>query len=101
MPPIIIIIEPTPGLTTTQRVLTLVEQSLEGISAKNISESLNHSVSMVLRSLKLLMAKRQIHTKKSGKRDALNYYPGCRPQRHGRSGCLSLTIGLSPNWELR
>ena len=70
MPPIIII-EPTPGLTTTDKVLILIEQSPEGISAKNISEKLNRSVSMVHRSLNLLMAKRQIHAKKRGKRDAL------------------------------
>lgn len=79
--PRIIIIESTPGLTTTERVLTLIQQSPEGISVKDISQKLNRSVSMVLRCLKLLMAERQIHAQMSESGMHLLYYPGCKPRR--------------------
>ena len=77
----LIILERTPGLTTTENILTLIQQSPEGITVKDISRRLNRSVSMVLRSLKLLMAERQIHAKLSENGMHLLYYPGCKPRR--------------------
>ena len=80
---LIIITERTPGLTTTEKVLALIQQSPEGISTIDIGHKLNRPISMVLRCLKVLKNKRLIHVKQSDGMHLL-YYPGRKKYQQRR-----------------
>ncbi|MGK7941675.1 MAG: MarR family transcriptional regulator [Crocosphaera sp.] len=58
-----VIISPTPGLTTSQRILELILTHPQGITVKGLSDRLNRPISMIqyclkdLKSAKLIQAK--------------------------------------------
>ena len=59
------IIQPTPGLTTTERILQLIENNPQGMTVRELSERLNRPVSMVNLCLKVLIAHKEIYVTKS------------------------------------
>jgi DNA-binding IclR family transcriptional regulator len=59
--PVIRILQPIPGQTTIEKILELLQHHKQGMTVKELSKTLNRSVSMVLRCLKLLMAEGQVY----------------------------------------
>ncbi|NEP09296.1 MAG: helix-turn-helix domain-containing protein [Symploca sp. SIO2C1] len=60
---VIRIISPTPGPTTTERILELLNSHNQGVTIKELSHTLNRPVSMVQRCLKLLIASGQVYSR--------------------------------------
>jgi len=58
--PVIRIISPTPGPTTTESILELLNSRNQGVTIKELCHTLNRPVSMIQRCLKLLMASGQV-----------------------------------------
>ncbi|MGK7878061.1 MAG: winged helix-turn-helix transcriptional regulator [Xenococcaceae cyanobacterium] len=73
--PTIQIIKATPGPTTTERILELIQAHPQGITIKEICSTLNRPVSMVQYCLKPLISSKQIHARLSENRMHLVYYP--------------------------
>lgn len=69
------IVKPTPGLTTTEKILELIFAHPQGITAKEICRFLNRPVSMVQICLKALQSSRQVYAKKHQNGLYLVYYP--------------------------
>ncbi len=69
------IVKPTPGLTTTEKILELIFAHPQGITAKEIGRSLNRPISMVQICLKSLQSSRQIYAKKEQSGLCFIYYP--------------------------
>ncbi|MBE9168921.1 winged helix-turn-helix domain-containing protein [Pleurocapsales cyanobacterium LEGE 06147] len=69
------IVKPTPGLTTTEKILELILAHPQGITVKEICCSLNRPVSMVQICLKRLQSSRQVYAKKHQSCLHLVYYP--------------------------
>lgn len=70
------IISATPGLTTQEQVLQLIEERKTGITIKEIKQILNRPISMIQIHLKELIADRLIITHKNKAGVGLIYYPG-------------------------
>ncbi|NER46085.1 MAG: winged helix-turn-helix transcriptional regulator [Symploca sp. SIO1A3] len=73
--PVIRIINPTPGPTTTERILELLNSGNQGMTIKELCNALNRPVSMVQRCLKLLIASGQVYSQLDDTRKQLVYYP--------------------------
>jgi len=64
-----------PGISTTEKILELINDHPKGITIKAICDRLNRSVSMVQICLKQLIAQKKIRTRLSANRMHLIYYP--------------------------
>ena len=69
------IISATPGLTTQEEVLKIIQEQATGITIKQLSRVLNRPVSMLQVCLKQLIFSKQIHSKKSKTSHSIIYYP--------------------------
>lgn len=69
------IIHPTPGPTTTQQIQELILTHPQGITVKNLSDSLNRPISMVQFCIKSLLAIKVIKAKRSPNTQKWIYYP--------------------------
>lgn len=69
------IVKPTPGPTTTEKILELIFAHPQGITVKEICRSLNRPVSMVQICLKTLQSSRQVYAKKHQSGVHLVYFP--------------------------
>jgi predicted transcriptional regulator len=63
-----------PSQTTTEKILVLLQHYEQGMTVKELSTTLNRSVSMVLRCLKLLMAEGQVYAELDANGMHLTYY---------------------------
>ncbi|NET61678.1 MAG: winged helix-turn-helix transcriptional regulator [Symploca sp. SIO2E6] len=72
--PVIRIINPTPGPTTTERILELLNSRNQGVTIKELCHILNRPVSMVQRCLKLLTASGQVYSRLDDTGRQLVYY---------------------------
>lgn len=70
---IIRIITPTPGPTTSERILELIHHNPQGMKIAELEQQLNRPVSMLQICLKGLMADKLIKKRKQGMQ--LIYYP--------------------------
>lgn len=70
------IIRATPGITTQEQVLQLIEERKTGITIKEIKRILNRPISMIQIHLKELIADKAIITHKNKAGVGLIYYPG-------------------------
>lgn len=57
----IYIIKPTPGLTTSERILELLREHPKGMTVREISQALNRPVSMVNICLRSLIISKQVN----------------------------------------
>ncbi len=69
------IISATPGLTTQEEILKIIQEQATGITTKQLSKVLNRPVSMLQVCLKKLIASKQIYSKKSKTSHSIIYYP--------------------------
>ncbi len=69
------IISATPGLTTQEEILKIIQEQTTGITTKQLSKVLNRPVSMLHVCLKKLIAAKQIYSKKSKTSHSIIYYP--------------------------
>jgi predicted transcriptional regulator len=76
----VIVIEPTPGKTTAERILELLQEHEQGMTIKQLSSTLNRSVSMVQRCLKILMADGLVYARLKAGGMQLIYYPISTPR---------------------
>jgi len=76
----VIVIEPTPGKTTAERILELLREHEQGMTIKQLSSTLNRSVSMVQRCLKILMADGLVYARLNAGGMQLIYYPSLTPR---------------------
>lgn len=76
----VIVIEPTPGKTTAERILELLQENEQGMTIKQLSSTLNRSVSMVQRCLKILMADGFVYARLNAGGMQLIYYPSSTPR---------------------
>ncbi|MGK7930868.1 MAG: winged helix-turn-helix transcriptional regulator [Microcystaceae cyanobacterium] len=67
------IIQATPGLTTTEQILQLIEENAQGITVRELSERLNRPVSMINLCLKVLIAHKEIYLTNSLSKKRLIY----------------------------
>lgn len=74
----IIIIQPTPGPTTKDKILTFIEQEPTGVRLRDICQAINRPMSMVQRYLKILSKEGKINAQLSENGMQLVYYPGRR-----------------------
>ena len=70
-----VIISPTPGLTTSQRILELILIHPHGITVKGLSSRLNRPVSMIQHCLKDLKETKLIQAKLNEPDQKWVYYP--------------------------
>ena len=70
------IISASPGMTTQEQVLQLVNERKTGITIKEIKQILNRPISMIQIHLKELIADKAIVTHKNKAGVGLIYYPG-------------------------
>lgn len=70
------IISASPGLSTQEQVLKLVQDRKTGITIKEIKQILNRPISMIQIHLKELVADKAIVTRKNKAGVGLIYYPG-------------------------
>ncbi|PSO56264.1 MAG: MarR family transcriptional regulator [Cyanobacteria bacterium QH_8_48_120] len=73
--PVIRIIEPTPGPTTTERILALIETHPQGMTIREICLTLNRPFSMVQRCLKPLISSKKVYARASESGRHRVYYP--------------------------
>ncbi|HEY9638355.1 MAG TPA: winged helix-turn-helix transcriptional regulator [Coleofasciculaceae cyanobacterium] len=71
---IIHIIQATPGPTTSERILELLQEHSQGLTIKELCNTLNRPVSMVQRCLKILMASGQVYARWDDDGTRLIYY---------------------------
>jgi predicted transcriptional regulator len=76
----VIIIQPTPGKTTAERILELLRERERGMTVKELSNTLNRSVSMVQRCLKILMSEGLVCSQLDVRGMQLIYYPNSTPR---------------------
>ncbi|ELS02247.1 hypothetical protein Xen7305DRAFT_00019600 [Xenococcus sp. PCC 7305] len=69
------IISATPGLTTQEEILKIVQEQATGITIKQLSKTLNRPVSMLQVCLKQLIFSKQIYSKQSKTGHSIIYYP--------------------------
>lgn len=69
------IISPSPGISTQEQVLQLVQARKTGITSKEIKQILNRPISMIQIHLKELIADKAIVTHKNKAGVGLIYYP--------------------------
>ncbi|MGK7894068.1 MAG: winged helix-turn-helix domain-containing protein [Xenococcus sp. (in: cyanobacteria)] len=69
------IISATPGLTTQEEILKIIQERTTGITTKQLSKILNRPVSMLQICLKRLITSKQIYSKKSRTSHSIIYYP--------------------------
>ena len=69
------IISATPGLTTQEEILKIIQERTTGITTKQLGKLLNRPVSMLQVCLKRLIASKQIYSKKSRTSHSIIYYP--------------------------
>jgi predicted transcriptional regulator len=65
------IIKATPGLTTNEKILELLEKSPDGLTVKQLSDLLNRPISMIQKCLKILVSAQRITIKK---KEMISYY---------------------------
>ena len=70
-----VIISPTPGLTTSQRILEVVLTHPQGITVKGLSDRLNRPISMIQYCLKDLKESKLIQAKLNKTDKQWVYYP--------------------------
>ncbi|MDJ0510416.1 MAG: helix-turn-helix domain-containing protein [Crocosphaera sp.] len=71
-----VIISPTPGLTTSQRILELILNHPQGITVKDLSDGLNRPISMIQYCLKDLKEAKLIQAKFNEADKKWVYYSG-------------------------
>jgi hypothetical protein len=71
----ILIISPTPGQTTTEKIFDLILAHPQGITTTQLSRQLNRPVSMVNHCLKLLRSSKQVYAKLSVDGKQWLYFP--------------------------
>lgn len=76
----VIVIEPTPGKTTAERILELLREHEKGMTIKQLSSTLNRSVSMVQRCLKILIADGLVYARLNAEGMQLIYYASSTPR---------------------
>ena len=69
------IISATPGISTRERVLEIIQTRKTGVTSKEICRLLNRPVSMIQVCLKDLIATKAIFTRKNRAGVGLIYYP--------------------------
>lgn len=74
----IIIIHPTPGPTSKEKILAFIEAESNGVILRDICKTVNRPMSMVQRYLKILMKEGKIHAQLSSNGMQIIYYPGRR-----------------------
>ena len=70
------IISATPGMSTQEQVLQLIQERKTGITIKEIKRILNRPISMIQIHLKELIADKAVITHKNKAGVGLIYYPG-------------------------
>lgn len=70
------IISASPGLSTQEQLLQLIQARKTGITIKEIKQILNRPISMIQIHLKELIAKKAVITHKNRAGVGLIYYPG-------------------------
>ena len=69
------IISATPGISTHEQILQLIQSRTTGITIKEISKLINRPISMIQVCLKDLIANKVIFTRKNRAGVGLIYYP--------------------------
>ncbi|MCC0176491.1 winged helix-turn-helix domain-containing protein [Waterburya agarophytonicola K14] len=69
------IISATPGISTREQILQLIQTRTTGITIKEIGKLINRPISMIQVCLKDLIAERAIFTRKNRAGVGLIYYP--------------------------
>ena len=69
------IISPTPGISTQEQILQIIQARKTGITIKGIKQTLNRPISMIQVHLKELVATKAIITRKNRAGAGLIYYP--------------------------
>ncbi len=69
------IISPTPGISTQERILQIIQARKTGITIKGIKQILNRPISMIQIHLKELIAEKAIFTRRNRAGAGLIYYP--------------------------
>lgn len=69
------IISPTPGISTQDRILQIIQAKKTGITIKGIKQILNRPISMIQVHLKELIAAKAIFTRRNRAGVGLIYYP--------------------------
>ncbi len=82
-----VIISPTPGLTTSQRILELILTHPQGINVKGLSDRLNRPVSMIQYCLKELKEAKLIQAKLNETEQKWVYYPAASVEP--KNSCVS------------
>lgn len=77
------IISATPGLSTREQILRLIQARNTGVTIKEISKLINRPISMIQICLKELIADKAIFTRKNKVGVGLIYYP----QSSRKSSC--------------
>jgi predicted transcriptional regulator len=69
------IISASPGPSTTEQILSMVQTQHTGITIRQLSNNINRPVSMIQVCLKELIATKKIYTRKNKTGVGLIYYP--------------------------
>ena len=69
------IISATPGISTEEQILQLIQARKTGITVKEIRKTLNRPISMIQICLKQLIASKAVITRKNKAGVGLIYYP--------------------------
>ncbi len=69
------IISPTPGMSTQEKILQIIQARKTGITIKGIKQILNRPISMIQIHLKELIAAKAIFTRRNRAGAGLIYYP--------------------------
>ena len=69
------IISATPGISTHEQILDIIQTRNTGITIKEISKTINRPISMVQRCLKDLISSKAIFSRKNKVGVGLIYYP--------------------------
>jgi predicted transcriptional regulator len=69
------IISASPGPSTSEQILSMIQTQSTGITIKQLSNNLHRPVSMIQVCLKNLIATKQIYTRKNKTGVGLIYYP--------------------------
>ena len=72
------IISATPGITTHEQILQLIQSRTTGITIKEIGRLINRPISMIQICLKDLLADKAIFSRKNRAGVGLIYYPNIR-----------------------
>lgn len=69
------IISATPGISTHEKILNIIQTRSTGITIKEISKTINRPISMVQLCLRDLVSSKDIFTRKNRAGVGLIYYP--------------------------